>query len=300
MKEYLIPLGDSNNIFYFVQGKNNAYYPFSNSLLIGTYLIDTGISPRIIRDLKKRFSIKTVINSHWHEDHISGNYLFENAIFMCRGEDKKLIENIKLMEDYYGVKGTKSGKDFMDLMNSYKLKDTKIEKVIHKDIIIEIDGGFKLRVVHTPGHTAGHCIFQELNAKVAFLGDIDMTKFPYYGNTDANLTDFYESIDKVMNLDIELAMSGHKGIVEGKSEIRDLLKRFKLSIDKRSERILSNMPEKKPVLPDSLRNLNLIYKKYSEFKDFELISEVLMIQKHFDYFLSNGILSKEETGYVSN
>ncbi len=298
MKEYLIPLGDSNNTFYFVQGKNNAYYPFSNSLLIGTYLIDTGSSPRIIRDLKKRFSIQTVINSHWHEDHISGNYLFDDVRFLCHENDKNLIENIWLMENYYGIEGTKTGKDFVDLMNSYKLKDTNVQETIQDGEIIKINDEYKLKVIHTPGHTAGHCVFQELNTKIAFLGDIDLTRFPYYGNIDANLREFYESIEKVINLDIEVAMSGHKGIVEGKSEINDRLDRFKSSIDKRTERILSKMPESKPILPKDLQKLNLIYKKYSEFEEFELISEVLMIQKHFDYFLHNGLIIKERGGYI--
>ena len=46
--------------------------------------------------------------------------------------------------------------------------------------------------------------------------------------------------------------------------------------------------------------MNIIYRKYSAFKDFEVIAELLMIEKHFEKLLKDDIISKEKDGYISN
>ena len=76
---------------YFIQGANKARYPYSNSILIGDYLIDTGVSNKLLRSLKKEFQINNVILSHWHEDHISGNQLLKDINFLCHEKDKFII-----------------------------------------------------------------------------------------------------------------------------------------------------------------------------------------------------------------
>jgi hypothetical protein len=47
-----------------------------------------------------------------------------------------------------------------------------------------------------------------------------------------------------------------------------------------------------------LLNKNLIYKFYSEFKDFEVISEKIMIEKHFEKLLKNNQIEKKNNGYI--
>ena len=43
---------------------------------------------------------------------------------------------------------------------------------------------------------------------------------------------------------------------------------------------------------------NLIYRKYGLGKDFEVIAERIMIEKHFDKFLNNNTVEKLNNGYV--
>jgi len=59
-------------------------------------------------------------------------------------------------------------------MESLRLENTEIEKPLDHKEIIKIGTNYKLQVIHTPGHTAGHCDFFELNSKIAFLADIDL------------------------------------------------------------------------------------------------------------------------------
>jgi len=45
---------------------------------------------------------------------------------------------------------------------------------------------------------------------------------------------------------------------------------------------------------------NIIYRKYTAFKDFELIAEILMIGKHLDKFQNAGIITEEKKGFLLN
>jgi len=57
--------------------------------------------------------------------------------------------------------------------------------------------------------------------------------------------------------------------------------------------------DKKPLHPSELKGKNLIYKRYT-FGDFEVISELVMIDKHFEKFLINDLVIKKDNGYVLN
>jgi len=70
-------------------------------------------------------------------------------------------------------------------------------------------------------------------------------------------------------------------------------------LDGRDGRILAYFSERsRPIKLDEFKNKNVIYKKYSAFKDFEIIAELLMIEKHFEKFLKNNLISKENNGYI--
>ena len=97
----------------------------------------------------------------------------------------------------------------------------------------------------------------------------------------------------------EIAVVGHKNPVFGRKEINLELDNFKSIIYKRDERILSNLHEQKPIQPFDLKGKNLIYKRYT-FESFEIISELVMIEKHFDKFLKNKIVSIKDNGVILN
>jgi len=297
MDNFVELISDEFKNIYFIKGARNGKYPYSHSLLIEDYLIDTGISSRLLRKLKRQFPINNVLLSHWHEDHTSGNRLLSNANFFIHSKDKFLIENVDKFYEYYGISNSPAEEEFEWLWESFKLDNTKIEKTLTDNEIIKVGNDYELKVIHTPGHTAGHCSFLELNSKIAFLADIDLTNFVFYAGIDSNLIDFEESLDKLIDLDIEMAATGHRGIIEGGKEIKEELIKYKSVIHKRDERILSNFPETKPILVIDFKGKNLIYKYYSEFKNYDIIAEMIMIQKHFDKFIKNKLIEREGKGY---
>ena len=239
--------------------------------------------------------------SHWHEDHISGNYLLENAKFYCHLKDKIPIEDIQKMVPLYNVRNTPIEDEMKRLIEILKMQNIKIDTLLAEGDIFNIGEELRLKVLFTPGHTAGHCVFYELESKIAFLGDIDLSKYPYYGNTDANLEDFEKSIARIKNLDLNIVATGHRGVIEGEKKIFEEFEKYEAIIQERDERILSYFSERvKPVRLDDLRNKNIIYRKYTAFKDFELIAELLMIEKHLDKFQNAGLITEENKGFLLN
>lgn len=94
------------------------------------------------------------------------------------------------------------------------------------DVTVMEDGhefsgtGFHLRVIHTPGHSAGSCCLYETESKILFSGDHliknitpnpimemkrEKLRYPEYQSLKAYLN----SLDKVADLDIRSVFSGH-------------------------------------------------------------------------------------------
>jgi len=298
MDDFIQPLSNFSDIFL-IKGKNNAKYPYSNSLLIGDHLIDTGVSPNHLRKLKRTFPINHVLFTHWHEDHISGNYLLNNVKFYCHSKDVAPIENVEKMIPLYNVRNTPIEDELQSLIKLLRMQNIKIDTLIEDNDIFDIDDHLKLKVLFTPGHTAGHCAFYEINSKIAFLGDIDLSRYPYYGNLDASLIEFEESIAKIKSMDLNIVATGHRGVIEGKKKIIEEFEKYEVILRERDERILSYFPEReRPIRLEDLKNKNIIYRKYTAFKDFEVIAELLMIEKHLDKFQNADIITEEKNGYM--
>ncbi|MFX0083384.1 MAG: MBL fold metallo-hydrolase [Candidatus Hodarchaeota archaeon] len=297
MYDFIKPLSEEFKNIYFVNGDRNGNYPFSHSLLIGDHLIDTGISANYLIKVQKQFPINFVLLSHWHEDHISGNGLLEKSKFLCHIKDKNPIENVDLIIPYYNVENTVAANEFQTILDFYRLKNVKIHKTIEDEEIINIGDDLRLKTIFTPGHTAGHCGFYEMNSRIAFFGDMDLTRFPYYATIDSNLMDFERSIEKLKRIDIEVAILGHRDPIFGRSNIKQELDNFQSVIYKRDERILASLSESKSTRLIDLKGKNLIYRRYT-FKNFEVLSEMVMIEKHFDKFVSQNIIEQKEDGFV--
>ena len=298
MIDFVQPISDEFKKINFIKGAREGKYPYSHSLLIGDFLIDTGISSRLLRKLKRLYPINNVLLSHWHEDHTSGNRLLPNAKFFIHSKDKFLIENINKFSEFYGICNSPAEEEFEWLMEGLKLENTKTDILLEDNEVIKVGNDFDIRIIHTPGHTAGHCAFLELNSKIAFLADIDLTSFVFYAGIDSSLIEFEASLDKLNQLDIKTAVTGHRGIIEGEKAIKEELSEYKSIIFKRDERILSYFSKSNPKNIIDFKNKNLIYKYYSQFKEYEIIAELIMIQKHFDKFIKNRLIEQKGNGFV--
>jgi glyoxylase-like metal-dependent hydrolase (beta-lactamase superfamily II) len=97
-------------------------------------------------------------------------------------------------------------------------------------------GDYGFRCVETPGHTPGHMCLYEPRRKVFVAGDHilnDITPNIQLWSDDRNpLEEYFESLDKVSKLDIELVLPGHRSIFrDGRERIKELKQHHQERLD---------------------------------------------------------------------
>jgi glyoxylase-like metal-dependent hydrolase (beta-lactamase superfamily II) len=97
-------------------------------------------------------------------------------------------------------------------------------------------GGYGFRCVETPGHTPGHMCLYEPREKAFVSGDHilnDITPNIQLWSDDRNpLEEYFESLDKVSTLGIELVLPGHRSIFRnGRERIEELKQHHQKRLD---------------------------------------------------------------------
>jgi glyoxylase-like metal-dependent hydrolase (beta-lactamase superfamily II) len=288
--------------------ENNGRYPNSHSLLIKTdeksneaVLFDSGVGRLVVRKLMKDFKIKKVFLSHWHEDHISGNYVLKRrqAEFFCHSFDIPILNDITKFQVFYATLGSPVEEIFQDLLVSMKIENMiEINEVVHNQEV-RISDNLKIKVLHTPGHSSGHCCYYEPERGLIFLADIDLSGLgPWYGCIDSDIDEFEKSIKELMRMKIEYAVSSHKGVFIGKTVIKEKLSEYLKIIYQREENILSELSEVKPKVIEELIGKRIIYKNYNFMKEYLYIAEKQMLSKHVIRLARKQKISKVGQGFI--
>ena len=273
---------------HLIIGQNNGTFPYSNSLLIvdeEIALIDSGIGDEQIKILKDEIDI--LINSHYHIDHILGNHLFSELWVV--EEEKEVTSSFENYKRFAGIAGTIIEDNWLEWFHQYfKFHASFPTKTFKPNEVFKF-GETQWRAVHTPGHSPGHCCFYEPNKKIMFSSDLDLTSFgPWYGNPNANLPDFIESIKKLSSFKMDVITTSHTlPILE---DIPRALGDYLNIIYKREERILEILREEKSI--QELENYNIIYKEeQKEYKAFAWF-EQNMLKKHLDRLIESEKVEK--------
>jgi glyoxylase-like metal-dependent hydrolase (beta-lactamase superfamily II) len=281
-----------DNIFL-IEGKNIGTFPYSNSLLIiddDVVLIDSGIGDDKARLLSG--SVDILINSHYHIDHILGNYLFKELWVV--EEEAGVTSSFEKYKQYAGISDTVIEGEWLSwFYEFFKFGASSHTQTFKPDQVFNF-GETTWEAVHTPGHSPGHCAFYEPKKKFMFASDIDLTPFgPWYGNPNADLKVFIESIKKLMKYDKRIISTSHA--FPRDHNINEALEKYLNIIYKRDQRILELLEKKRTL--DDLESENIIYKKpqktYKAFAWFEK----RMIEKHLDILLENKKIERVDDGF---
>lgn len=288
----------ADNIF-FIEGENKGRYPFSNSVLIDDevkVLIDTGMGPSLAAKIAKEKRIDLVVNSHGHEDHIACNHLFEDAKICSHKFDAPVIRSVEKLKELYCSNGTELEKIIDQFLREFfELKDSRIDFEFEDGYVFNL-GSVKLEVIHTPGHSSGHCCFSIPRERLVFLADIDLSSFgPWYGCSDSDIDQFIKSISRVRELKFEVAISSHKGIIRGRGTIDKKLNEYLKKIFEREEKLRDFLSKEQTI--DEIVNEVIIHGKFPEPKAMYKFSEKVMIEKHLERLIGKNLVARTEKGF---
>ena len=174
-------------------------------------LIDTGLG---VSNIKKIVDSLTdlpfmAVTTHVHWDHIGGHRYFDNIAVHELEQDWL---SVKFPISLQVVKNnlTRLPCDFpaeFDI-DAYRIFQGMPQRVLSDGDWLDL-GNRKIQVVHTPGHSPGHCCFYDPEREYLFSGDLIYKGclYAFYPTTDPQL--FYHSVKRVQEYKISRILPGH-------------------------------------------------------------------------------------------
>ncbi len=222
-------------------GVQGGKYPHGNSLLVTgseeTALIDPSLS---LAGRPERAHVDRLLLSHCHEDHIAGNPLFPDAACHVHPLDRPGLQSLDGMMAIYGFTGPIDTAFRQVVVDQFHWAP-RLDAVPLADGQVLDLGRVRVRVIHAPGHTRGHCLLHVEPGDVLYLGDIDLSSFgPYYGDAWSSLADFERTLAMVRTIDARwYATFHHIGVLDGRAAFLERLDRFTAVIASREARLLA-------------------------------------------------------------
>jgi hydroxyacylglutathione hydrolase len=189
---YQIPSEKPGSHVYLICGRNK------------NVIIDTGITANILyltnclreNGLKVR-DIALVLLTHEHCDHIgAATYFFETAIIAAH----RLAANKIQLQD-----------EFVTMHKYVNIPSDPFHAHLwlEDDMMFDL-GNYRIKVVHTPGHTSGCICIYELKERLLFSGDTVFAKGTLSDIEESgNISDYVNSIERLSTLKIAELYPGH-------------------------------------------------------------------------------------------
>jgi glyoxylase-like metal-dependent hydrolase (beta-lactamase superfamily II) len=276
-------------------GDRGGKYPSGNSIWVRgseeTALIDPSIS-LIPRRAELESAVDRVVNSHCHEDHIAGNHLFPEAPWHVHEADVMGFQSLDDMMAIYGYPEPIHSAFTKTVLETFHWVE-RADAVPYRDGDVFELGQTRIRVLHLPGHTRGHCALWVEPEDVLYLADIDLSSFgPYYGDAWSDLADFERTLERVRELDARYyATFHHIGVLEGRAAFLERLDRFSAVIRDRERRLLDYLAE--PRTLDEIAEHRFVFRPKDPVA-FAVAVERRSMAQHVDRLLEAGRVSQVE------
>jgi len=169
--------------------QTNVYFVKNNETR-EMFIVDPAANPERIKDtiLKMDGKPTAILLTHGHFDHIMAaqelKEYYHIPICACRAEADMLRDPVKNMTEYYRIPASFDADRYLD---------------DNDEITI---AGFRIQVMHTPGHTVGGCCYYLPEEKILFSGDtlfcgsVGRTDFPG-GSMSQIITSLHRLIDNL-------------------------------------------------------------------------------------------------------
>jgi len=190
----------------------------------GLVLIDCGLGEdldRLIKNIKALecdpSDLKTLILTHCHIDHIGAAAVLKKKYQLeiyAHKFDVPAIEGKKI--EMTGA--TMYGMDYEPVKIDHILTAEKGEDILDF-------GNISLTSIHTPGHTPGSiCLYTDIKkTRVLFAQDVHGPLFDAFGS---NVSDFVESLKRLVALKADILCEGHFGIYQPAAEVKKYIEDY--------------------------------------------------------------------------
>lgn len=174
-------------------------------------LIDTGLGVSNLRTVVDWLTTLplTVATTHVHWDHI-GSHGFFDKIAVHQAEKDWLSHSFPIPLEAVKKNLLRDPCEFPPEFypDDYRVFQGEPQLILKDGDSIDL-GSRTVKVLHTPGHSPGHCCFYEPERQLLFSGDLVYSGCldAFYPSTDPLL--FYQSVKRVSQLPVHRIFPGH-------------------------------------------------------------------------------------------
>ncbi|HLT26206.1 MAG TPA: MBL fold metallo-hydrolase [Zeimonas sp.] len=288
------PYADFGRVRVFF-GEKNGKYPDGNQVVVQgsdtRAAFDTPlVANRIGEPLE---SADIVVLGHVHEDHVAGLHRLPHAKVFAHERDVAAARSWPGLAASYGLSPSVVDAMLAKIRREFHYVP-RPDAIAYRDGEVWELGGVRIRAVHMPGHTAGHCVLVVEPEGVAFIGDIDLSGFgPYYGDASSDLGAFRRTLERLPAIDAKFwVTSHHRGVYTERAAFLHALRAYAAKIDERSERLIERLRERPRTL-EELAQARLLYPEdYDEV--WILDAERRTIAQHLDELAAQGRVARDE------
>jgi glyoxylase-like metal-dependent hydrolase (beta-lactamase superfamily II) len=279
-------------------GERGGKYPQGNTLWVRggeeELLIDPslGLLPR-----RGRLpAVDRILHSHCHEDHVAGSHLYADRPWHFHEAD---LPGIRSLDDFMAIYGYAEpiASGFRELLRErFHVTPRSDAQGFSDGALFELGGGVRVRAIHAPGHTRGHCLFHVEPDDLLYLGDIDLSSFgPYYGDAWSSLEDFERTLGAVRDLRARhYATFHHIGVLDEREIFLERLDRFTAVIATREQRLLEYLRGAPREMHEIVAH-RFVYRPGDEVP-FAPAVELRSMRQHLDRLLAAGRVREVEPG----
>lgn len=186
-------------------------------------------------------SVRYLINTHHHADHVYGDYLYSGAEVigheLCR----------ETLEQFGQASLTRAKRHNPALAEvTLRLPDMTFQSEMHLHL-----GHRHLQLLHTPGHTADGISIFETNERVWVAGDLVM---PVPHIVSGNMQQFRASLLRMQNAEPDFVVQGHGGVLL-RGEVSEVVEGHLQYLDAITERVSALVAAGKP--PKALQQIDI-------------------------------------------
>jgi glyoxylase-like metal-dependent hydrolase (beta-lactamase superfamily II) len=279
-------------------GDKNGKYPDGNQVIVeGRARRAVFDSPLVANRIGADFDeADLVIQGHVHEDHVAGLHRLPGVPVYVHKADLAAMQSWEGLGRAYGLEPEVLARMLPKVERDFHYAPRPDALGYEDGAEWDLGGGVRVRAIHLPGHTSGHCGLLVEPTGVVFIGDIDLTGFgPYYGDATSSLRAFRASLARLPDIPARVwVTSHHRGVYTDRDRMLADLAAFAGKIDQRGQRLLSLLREQPRTL-DELVAIRLIYPPAFE----ELwvdAAERYSITMHLEELLDTDAVTRDEDG----
>lgn len=257
---------------------------------------------RALREIGVDFRRADYFITHLHADHLGLAGRLTEEVFMSSIDSEiasKIIDDTSMWRrviEYFVMNGLprEDAEKIISLPPAIRyLSKVDFHKVEDKEILEY--GDYSLQAVLTPGHTPGHMCLYDEDKKILFSGDhvlFDITPNISYWEGREALEEYLKSLDKIYQLDIEVALPGHRSF---KGDIRRRILEIREHHTKRLGEVVNSlrngMKTAWQIAPSVMWEL-----KYDKWDDIPVVQKWFIIGEtiaHLQYLEKKKIIARE-------